>query len=35
MIGPIAVRVPKVRSRTQAAAVFRSALVPPYVRRAR
>lgn len=34
-IGPIAVRVPKVRSRTQAAAVFRSGLVPPYVRRAR
>jgi putative transposase len=34
-IGPIAVRVPKVRSRTDSAAVFRSALVPPYVRRAR
>lgn len=34
-IGPIAVRVPKVRSRTAAAAVFRSGLVPPYVRRAR
>lgn len=34
-IGPVRVRVPKVRSRTQAAAVFRSSLVPPYVRRAR
>ena len=34
-IGPIAVRVPKVRSRTDAGAVFRSGLVPPYVRRAR
>lgn len=34
-IGPIAVRVPKVRSRTQAVAGFRSALVPSYVRRAR
>lgn len=34
-IGPIAVRVPKVRSRTDAVAVFRSGLVPPYVRRAR
>jgi transposase-like protein len=33
-IGPVSVRVPKVRSRT-AAAVFRSSLVPPYVRRAR
>lgn len=34
-IGPVSVRVPKVRSRTDAAAVFRSSLVPPYVRRAR
>lgn len=33
-IGPVGVRVPKVRSRTDAAAVFRSSLVPPYVRRA-
>ncbi|MGH8679155.1 MAG: IS256 family transposase [Burkholderiales bacterium] len=33
-IGPIPVRVPKVRSRTEEAAVFRSALVPCYVRRA-
>lgn len=34
-LGPVAVKVPKVRSRDGAAAVFRSALVPPYVRRAR
>jgi putative transposase len=34
-IGPLRVRVPKVRSRTEAGAVFRSSLVPPYVRRAR
>ena len=34
-IGPVSVRVPKVRSRTDSAAVFRSGLVPPYVRRAR
>ena len=34
-IGPIAVRVPKVRSRSAQPAVFRSTLVPPYVRRAR
>jgi len=34
-IGPVRVRVPKVRSRTDAGAVFRSSLVPPYVRRAR
>ena len=32
-IGPVSVRVPKVRSRGERAAVFRSALVPPYVRR--
>ncbi|MGH8528468.1 MAG: IS256 family transposase [Nevskiales bacterium] len=34
-IGPVAVRVPKVRDRAGGGAVFRSALVPPYVRRAR
>ena len=34
-LGPITVRVPKVRSRGEQAATFRSALVPPYVRRAR
>jgi transposase-like protein len=34
-IGAIEVRVPKVRSRTESAAVFRSSLVPTYVRRAR
>ena len=34
-IGPVSVRVPKVRSRGEHTAVFRSALVPPYVRRAR
>jgi putative transposase len=34
-MGPVKVRVPKVRSRTDAGAVFRSSLVPPYVRRAR
>ena len=34
-IGPVSVEVPKVRSRGERAAVFRSALVPPYVRRAR
>ncbi len=34
-IGPVAVKVPKVRSRTGESVVFRSALVPPYVRRAR
>jgi putative transposase len=34
-IGPVAVRVPKVRSRTDEAVVFRSSLVPPYVRRAK
>ncbi|OGT19039.1 MAG: transposase [Gammaproteobacteria bacterium RBG_16_57_12] len=32
-IGPVPVKVPKVRSRTDAEALFRSALVPPYVRR--
>lgn len=34
-IGPVAVQVPKVRSRTGVPAVFHSALVPPYVRRAK
>ena len=34
-IGPVGVRIPKVRSRTETPTVFRSSLVPPYVRRAR
>jgi putative transposase len=34
-LGPVGVRVPKVRSRTAESAVFRSTLVPPYVRRAK
>src|SRR5690606_29112375 len=34
-LGPVAVRVPKARSRTEEPAVFRSRLVPPYVRRAK
>jgi putative transposase len=34
-LGPVGVRVPKTRSRTAEPAVFRSALVPPYVRRAK
>jgi transposase-like protein len=34
-LGPVGIRVPKVRSRTAESAVFRSALVPPYVRRAK
>jgi putative transposase len=34
-LGPVGVRVPKARSRTVESAVFRSALVPPYVRRAK
>jgi len=34
-IGAVAIAMPKVRSRDDAAAVFRSDLVPPYVRRAR
>lgn len=33
-IGPVAVRLPKVRRRDGTAARFRSALVPPYARRA-
>ncbi len=32
-IGPVTVRVPKVRSRRGEAVTFRSALVPPYVRK--
>ncbi len=32
-IGPVTVQVPKVRGRTGEAVVFRSALVPPYVRK--
>ncbi len=34
-IGPVQVQVPKVRSRTGMPVVFRSALVPPYVRKAK
>jgi len=34
-IGPVTVKVPKVRSRTGEAVSFRSALVPPYVRKAK
>ena len=34
-IGAVAVRVPKVRSRTAESVVFRSSLVPPYVRKAK
>ena len=34
-LGPVGVRVPKARSRTEEPAVFRSALVPPYVRKAK
>ena len=34
-LGPVSVRLPKARSRTEQVAVFRSTLVPPYVRRAK
>jgi len=34
-IGPVSVRIPKVRSRTGEAVTFQSALVPPYVRKTR
>jgi len=34
-IGPVTVKVPKVRSRTGEAVTFRSALVPPYIRKTR
>ncbi len=34
-LGPVTVRIPKVRSRTGEPVTFRSALVPPYVRKTR
>ena len=34
-IGPVSVRIPKVRSRDGEPVTFRSALVPPYVRKTR
>ena len=34
-IGPVTVQIPKVRSRTGEPVTFRSALVPPYVRKTR
>jgi len=34
-LGSVSVRIPKARSRGEAPAVFRSSLVPPYVRRAK
>jgi len=34
-IGPVSVKVPKVRSRAGEPVVFRSSLVPPHVRRSR
>lgn len=34
-VGPVSVRVPKVRSRTDATVTFHSSVVPPYVRRTR
>ena len=34
-MGPVSLKVPKVRSRTGEPVVFRSSLVPPYVRKAR
>ena len=34
-LGPVSVRIPKVRSRTGEPVTFRSALVPPYVRKSR
>lgn len=34
-IGPVTVKIPKVRSRTGDSVTFRSALVPPYVRKTR
>ena len=34
-VGPVSVQIPKVRSRTGQPVVFRSALVPPYVRKAK
>ncbi len=32
-IGPVTVQIPKIRSKTGAPVTFRSALVPPYVRK--
>ena len=32
-VGPVTVRIPKVRSKTGEPVTFRSALVPPYVRK--
>jgi len=34
-LGPVPVRIPKVRSKTGEAVTFRSALVPPYIRKTR
>jgi putative transposase len=34
-LGPVSVRVPKVRSQAEEPVAFHSSLVPPYVRRAR
>ncbi len=34
-LGPVSVRIPKVRSKTGAPVTFRSALVPPYIRKTR
>jgi hypothetical protein len=34
-IGPVTVQIPKVRSKTSAPVAFRSALIPPYVRKPR
>ena len=34
-IGPVTVKVPKIRAKTGEAVTFRSTLVPPYVRKSR
>jgi transposase-like protein len=34
-VGPVTVRIPKIRSKTGTSVTFRSALVPPYVRKTR
>jgi transposase-like protein len=34
-VGPVTVKIPKVRSKTGAPVTFRSALIPPYVRKAK
>jgi len=34
-LGPVPVKIPKVRSKTGEAVTFRSALVPPYIRKTR